>query len=339
MSSGKQLNWRRLSVSLLPNSKLAFEKGRTSDEDWRSAFMDYGGSARNLLELKSEELNEAISGAVDSITDLKHLFPYGDTNDAPVNVSIYLVQVQPRRCENGEINRSKFLGKIVSRYVLGILLQKKETLVVNQLQNTFKMLFNSPARSASGVAFELQGHYYLRRRLSKKIVVRKLSDSASPQKEELDLHHVVELVEFYDCDVKPFNQLKPTAYYKPLSSRFAGIDSFVMHVVDKQAVNKTPDCVVMFQFTTSTDHPVRTNSLSQLRIPNRRQKPYPRWKLVFVVPEEIESRFNKAQPLQPPVGYIDQCVLGVSSEQLWESMLGTGDQSSKGRIAGDGIRI
>ncbi|KAL5476558.1 SQS1_3 [Sanghuangporus weigelae] len=113
--------------------------------------------------------------------------------------------------------------------------------------------------------------------------------------------------------------IKSFAYYRPLSTRLPGVDSFALELDSE----KRTSGVVLFQFTVADRHPIKTGFVNQLWKVDAVNKV--KWKLVFIVPEK-EAKDLTEQPWTPASQAgrwrqrVDQYVLGVDDKVLWMSV-------------------
>ena len=90
---------------------------------------------------------------------------------------------------------------------------------------------------------------------------------------KLDLRHVQQTNLF--TDIRPFSENDPKYYYQPLVKNLAGNYAFALEANRAQC----PSSVVSFQFTTSTNHPIKTNFFNKLWIEPKSAKNKNKWKL------------------------------------------------------------
>lgn len=290
-------------------------KPRTTDQ-WRTVYLKYGGSARFLFADESFVELE-VTTALENCTDIGTLFPtYAFKNDT----SSALVQMNPRTDKDMKLDRSTMFGQINSGYILEKLLELKKQAVVDTFGYTFNKLFTTDVtRNASGVLFEVAGHRHLLASCANPLDIRRLSTD-SPQM-KLDLRHVQKTWHFDRRDIKPFSEHDPKYYCRPLVGNLVGFDAFALEVDGDQC----PIAVVFFQFTTSTDHPIKTTFFEKLWIKHQFAKKMVKWKFIFVVPQVIESEYV-AQPLTPPSAgqkweeEVEQYVLGVDMKKVWDGL-------------------
>lgn len=296
---------------------------QSSLEDLSESFVKYGGTARNLLSKSRGRVEEEITTAINNCTDLKTLFP--TSSGFQDQTSHALIAIDPRADDAGVLQREKYQGRIASRYIRDLLLNSRNRQLADGMTDTLKMLIQSDiTRAAAGILFEGVGHRYLFNSLKSPLHIRSLEESDEESEEEseeqvsVSLQHVKRIDYFGTLLTGGFKNLEPENYYQPLSSTNAGIDSFALEV-DK---NGKAISVVLFQFTTSMNHPVNPRFLQKLWIKGTRAATMVLWKLVFVVPLENEPNFGIQKWKSAGDvwgGRVSQYVLGVDVDKLLDS--------------------
>ena len=204
---------------------------------------------------------------------------------------------------------------IISQQILDLVIEQAEVKIVAEMKSKFTYLIkHRGTRTAADVLWEGAGHRWLFESLSSPLSVRSLSRQGTSM--VLNFPHLKSVFDF--CKIK---ELDHTKYYRPLSSRLAGVDSFALEVDNKGQV-----CgVVLFQFTISDHHPIKTGFLSELwAIKNLSAVT---WKFIFIVPKDEEDDFV-AQSWQPASEEktwsrrVDQYVLYVDTDELYGSLRG-----------------
>jgi len=299
---------------------MAIEK-RSLDQ-WRAAFRKYGGSARHLLANTERKVEDLIDAALCNYEDIRSLFPFGchGAGDFENDTCYALTMINPRLDKNHRIDRACFQGGIISQYLAQKVFEFNEgALIDDRMTTDYRWLVSDKERRSATVhLFEGAGHRYMFKALSLPVRVRSLS---SPNSQiALDLSHVERINVFEPQALGSYDRLDASDYYQPRPEIAAGIDSFVLEV----DANGTPSAVIMFQFTVSTTQPSRVGVMSKLWVEHARARPMVKWKLVFVVPQEIERDF--ALQRWTSVGAqtvwdsrVEQYVLGVGADALWEA--------------------
>ncbi|KAL5525449.1 SQS1_6 [Sanghuangporus sanghuang] len=285
-----------------------------SDVELSSAFLKYGGSARHLLKMNERMLEKATLTAVQSCNTSDLLLPVD--KEFKDEISSYLVEINPSVDAIGQCDRCDMTSKIISKAIVEMLMDQRKIEMAASMEKKFHMLMNVQAtRSAAGLLFEGAGHRWLFKSRMSTFRIRSLSNPN--QKIDLNLSHLSEMVDFSGLkkDIKSF------AYYRPLSTRLPGVDSFALELDSK----KRTSGVILFQFTVADRHPIKTGFVNQLWKVDAVNKV--KWKLVFIVPEK-EANDLTEQPWTPASQAgrwrqrVDQYVLGVDDKALWMSLQG-----------------
>ncbi|KAL5484750.1 SQS1_5 [Sanghuangporus weigelae] len=283
-----------------------------SDVKLSSAFLKYGGSARHLLRMDERMLEKDTLNAVQSCNTSDLLLPID--KEFKDEISSYLVEINPSVDATGQCDRSDMTSRIISKAIVDMLMEQRRSEMAAAMERNFHMLMSVQAtRSAAGLLFEGAGHRWLYKSRMSTFRIRSLSNPK--QMIDLNLSHLSKMVDFSGLkkDIKPF------AYYRPLSTRLPGVDSFALELDSE----KRTSGVVLFQFTVADRHPIKTGFVNQLWKVDAVRKV--KWKLVFIVPEK-EAKDLTEQPWTPASQAgrwrqrVDQYVLGVDDKVLWMSV-------------------
>ena len=303
-----------------PFSDIAFEKRRGTDE-WRAAFANYGGSARNLLGRMSFEADLDIENAAKAFKNVDSLYPANRTAENSTSGS--LAEVNPMVIRT-KIVRCIPTVNITSLYVFEHLSRKRDKTYVDGLQRTFGNFVDTDMlyKPSATIAFESSTHKVLfHRRAERTIAIRPLEDLTVSGNVQVNWVHVK--------DVKLFGQndddlLRSGHYYKSIVRNLAGIDSYVVELNESSKIVG----LIMFQATISLHHPIKTRFIKKLWSEwSRSSRPMRNmvWKLVFVVPSAIQDVFEEQRwdPTSQETtwrGRVKQYVLGIPEQESWNAM-------------------
>jgi hypothetical protein len=188
------------------------------------AFTKYGGTARNLLNKSSEQVEEEISVAIDKCTNFRSLFLI--STDLQEKTSHILITIDPKVDNASVLRRWVYQGQIASPYIFNLLLDSKDCQFANGAKDTFKMFIQAAfTQSAAGIIFKSRGHSYLLNSFKAPLIIQPLSMDGQPV--SVNLRHVQSNRFFKDLSTS-FKDLDAKLYYQPLSPTIPGIDSFAI---------------------------------------------------------------------------------------------------------------
>ncbi|KAL5526986.1 SQS1_4 [Sanghuangporus sanghuang] len=283
-----------------------------SDDEWRKAFLKYGGSARHLLAMKETTLSSKTTRAIRQ-ANAKDLFKPTDV-EFKDDVSSFLVEINPMRDpQSARYDRSIPSGSIISQAILELIIEQAEIEIASEMQRSYETLMrHQGTRTAAGLLFEGAGHRWLLRACKSLLTAASLSFPGETV--ALNLSHLDKTFDFGKIE-----NIDTTKYYRPLSSRLAGVDSFAVTVDTEGHATE----VVLFQFTVSVDHPIKTGFVKALWEINHLSDL--KWRYIFIVPEDEASGLTE-QPWAPASEAdtwkrrVAQYVLGVNTEELYASL-------------------
>ncbi|KAL5480221.1 SQS1_1 [Sanghuangporus weigelae] len=283
-----------------------------SDDGWRKAFLKYGGSARHLLAMKETTLSLKTTQAIRR-AKAKDLFNPTDV-EFKDDVSSFLVEINPMTDpQSAQCDRSIPSGSIISQAILELIIEQAEIEIASEMKRSYETLMrHQGTRTAAGLLFEGVGHRWLLKACKSLLTVDSLSSPGETV--ALNLSHLDKTFDFGKVE-----NIDTTKYYRPLSSRLAGVDSFAVTVDPEGHATE----VILFQFIVSVDHPIKTGFVKALWGTNHLSDL--KWRYIFIVPEDEASGLTE-QPWAPASEAstwkrrIDQYVLGVNTKELYASL-------------------
>ncbi|KAF8326120.1 uncharacterized protein EI90DRAFT_2999618 [Cantharellus anzutake] len=289
---------------------------RVEDDAWHTAFIKYGGSARSLLDCTQQALDDSLASAIMEC-NLEDLFQQVVSHE-PQKYSHYLVEVNPLQDADGVVlNRSSPCTRVISFFILTELMKKKGSELVNTSAHYFYTCMSHPSTpSTAWLMFEVLGHVYI---VSK---AKHLQVLNTGHQQDLHLEHInCENVQVFSGLVPPFGEQgagcpDATKYYRPVSSDLAGINLFAFEMDKQNAITS----VVMFQYTITSQHPVKPQFINKLwDVLKKQHKGKWKWKLVFVILGENHG-FQRSMPTKGLKPLVDQFVLEVNLGDMWSAM-------------------
>ncbi|KAL6302320.1 hypothetical protein BKA93DRAFT_406727 [Sparassis latifolia] len=285
-----------------------------TDRELWAAYSQFTASARTVYWCcvhRTEYLSE-IRGALDKCQDPHALFPLADGgwDDSVSNVLVIVGQATL----DGKIYRGIMHGKVATPFIWDMIHQHAQRLLGSSMRQIYNNLLSDRiSRGTAGSIFEDTAYHVLSAVGTQSYAVRSLpSGHNSSSQMQWDLSITSQAVIFEKiCQIS--GNLVPRTYYRPLNSNIPSINSFTF-------VDGTP---ILFRFTTSLDHSIEVQGLQSVaNILPTKSRYRKKWKLVFVVPTDIEPEFK--YQLYEPSSYretwekrVDQYVMGLSAEQLF----------------------
>lgn len=159
--------------------------------------------------------------------------------------------------------------------------------------------------------FEGASHRYLIAHPNRGFTTRSLTGA---EKVALDMSRITGKETFDPRNTISFDKIDSKMYYL-LSANPAGIDSFVLEVDESQNLINP----VFFHFATCSTPGAPSKYLQKIWEGNQK---WGKWRLIFVVPKQIENSFVAQKWMPASEGEkwekrVDQYVLGVDTTQLW----------------------